>query len=70
MVAEWYRYQIVTCLVTSSSSPVPLKTRCVGADIVDEFLAVDDTQREYWLPRSPDLSPIEYVWDGLGRASS
>ncbi|GFW55181.1 uncharacterized protein TNCV_115671 [Trichonephila clavipes] len=28
-VAEWYRYRIVACLVTSSS-PVPLKTRCVG----------------------------------------
>ncbi|GFV54816.1 uncharacterized protein TNCV_3683411 [Trichonephila clavipes] len=28
-VAEWYRYQIVACLVTSSS-PVPLKTRRVG----------------------------------------
>ncbi|GFU22898.1 uncharacterized protein TNCV_2659351, partial [Trichonephila clavipes] len=28
-VAEWYGYQIVACLVTSSS-PVPLKTRHVG----------------------------------------
>ncbi|GFW22720.1 uncharacterized protein TNCV_2765321 [Trichonephila clavipes] len=28
-VAEWYRYWIVACLVTSSS-PVPLKTRRVG----------------------------------------
>ncbi|GFY24952.1 uncharacterized protein TNCV_2691431 [Trichonephila clavipes] len=28
-VAEWYRYRTVACLVTSSS-PVPLKTRCVG----------------------------------------
>ncbi|PRD28544.1 UNVERIFIED_CONTAM: hypothetical protein NCL1_32043 [Trichonephila clavipes] len=28
-VAEWYRYRIVDCLVTSSS-PVPLKTRRVG----------------------------------------
>ncbi|GFY20698.1 uncharacterized protein TNCV_1119321 [Trichonephila clavipes] len=28
-VAEWYRYRIVACLVTSSS-PVPVKTRCVG----------------------------------------
>ncbi|GFX68846.1 uncharacterized protein TNCV_3865451 [Trichonephila clavipes] len=28
-VAEWSRYQIVAGLVTSSS-PVPLKTRCVG----------------------------------------
>ncbi|GFW68005.1 uncharacterized protein TNCV_1617661 [Trichonephila clavipes] len=28
-VAEWYRYRIVTCLVTSSS-PVPLKTLRVG----------------------------------------
>ncbi|GFT59080.1 uncharacterized protein TNCV_186571 [Trichonephila clavipes] len=27
-VAEWYRYRIVACLVTSSS-PVPLKTRRV-----------------------------------------
>ncbi|GFT97248.1 uncharacterized protein TNCV_2205401 [Trichonephila clavipes] len=28
-VAEWYRYRIGACLVTSSS-PVPLKTRRVG----------------------------------------
>ncbi|GFW90355.1 hypothetical protein TNCV_2122181 [Trichonephila clavipes] len=28
-VAEWYRYRIVACLVTSLS-PVPLKTRRVG----------------------------------------
>ncbi|GFS72433.1 uncharacterized protein TNCV_2115911 [Trichonephila clavipes] len=28
-VAEWYRYRIMACLVTSSS-PVPLKTRRVG----------------------------------------
>ncbi|GFV00011.1 uncharacterized protein TNCV_4056841 [Trichonephila clavipes] len=28
-VAEWYRYRIVACLVTSSN-PVPLKTRHVG----------------------------------------
>ncbi|GFU60302.1 uncharacterized protein TNCV_3404461 [Trichonephila clavipes] len=29
VVAEWYRYRIVACLVTGSS-PVPLKTRRVG----------------------------------------
>ncbi|GFU40274.1 uncharacterized protein TNCV_1733741 [Trichonephila clavipes] len=29
VVAEWYRYRVVACLVTSSS-PVPLKTRRVG----------------------------------------
>ncbi|GFW51723.1 uncharacterized protein TNCV_1186551 [Trichonephila clavipes] len=29
VVAEWYRYWTVACLVTSSS-PVPLKTRRVG----------------------------------------
>ncbi|GFV62103.1 uncharacterized protein TNCV_4109061 [Trichonephila clavipes] len=28
-VADWYRYRIVACLVTSSC-PVPLKTRRVG----------------------------------------
>ncbi|GFX76414.1 uncharacterized protein TNCV_5090531 [Trichonephila clavipes] len=29
-VAEWERYRIVACLVTSSS-PVPVKTRCTAA---------------------------------------
>ncbi|GFW66811.1 uncharacterized protein TNCV_3783811 [Trichonephila clavipes] len=29
VVAEWYRYRILACHVTSSS-PVPLKTRRVG----------------------------------------
>ncbi|GFW76580.1 uncharacterized protein TNCV_2681971 [Trichonephila clavipes] len=29
VVAEWYRYRIVACFVTSSS-PVPLKTRRLG----------------------------------------
>ncbi|GFV13741.1 uncharacterized protein TNCV_2500751 [Trichonephila clavipes] len=29
MAGEWYRYQTVACLVTSSS-PVPLKTHRVG----------------------------------------
>ncbi|GFU14709.1 uncharacterized protein TNCV_4228651 [Trichonephila clavipes] len=28
-VAEWYKYRIVACLVTSSS-PVPLKTHRIG----------------------------------------
>ncbi|GFV33063.1 uncharacterized protein TNCV_250671 [Trichonephila clavipes] len=28
-VAEWYRYRIVACLITSSS-PVPLKTHRIG----------------------------------------
>ncbi|GFX26866.1 uncharacterized protein TNCV_1840381 [Trichonephila clavipes] len=28
-VAEWYKYRIMACLITSSS-PVPLKTRRVG----------------------------------------
>ncbi|GFW33375.1 hypothetical protein TNCV_2795421 [Trichonephila clavipes] len=31
-VAEWSRYRIVAGLVTSSS-PVPLKTRCVGENV-------------------------------------
>ncbi|GFU85631.1 hypothetical protein TNCV_1719221 [Trichonephila clavipes] len=31
VVAEWYRYRIMACLV-NGSSPVPLKTRRVGHD--------------------------------------
>ncbi|GFU75163.1 histone-lysine N-methyltransferase SETD2 [Trichonephila clavipes] len=43
-VAEWYRYRIVACLV-SSSSPVPLKTRRVGQRCTLNLLRAETSSR-------------------------
>ncbi|GBM77079.1 Acetylcholinesterase-1 [Araneus ventricosus] len=37
------------------------------ANIVDECLQSEDITRMDWPAYSPDLNPIEYVWDMLGR---
>ncbi|GBM71182.1 Transposable element Tcb2 transposase [Araneus ventricosus] len=36
--------------------------------LVDEFLESENIRRMDLSARSPDLSPIEHVWDALGRA--
>ena len=36
--------------------------------MVDEYLKSKDIQQMAWAPNSPDLNPIEYAWDALGKA--
>ncbi|GBL96397.1 hypothetical protein AVEN_43715-1 [Araneus ventricosus] len=37
------------------------------ARIVDDYLQQETIQRMEWPARSPNLNPIEHVWDALGR---
>ncbi|GFT67171.1 transposable element Tcb1 transposase [Trichonephila clavipes] len=38
------------------------------ADIVDDYLESEEIAHMAWSAYSPDLNPIENLWDALGRA--
>ncbi|GFV76901.1 transposable element Tcb2 transposase [Trichonephila clavipes] len=40
---------------------------CHRAELIDDFLETENIQRISWPANSPDLNPIEHVWDMLGR---
>ncbi|GFX35688.1 transposable element Tc3 transposase [Trichonephila clavipes] len=40
---------------------------CHLAVLIDDFLEMENIQRMSWLANSTDLTPIEHVWDILGR---
>ncbi|GFW19258.1 transposable element Tcb2 transposase [Trichonephila clavipes] len=40
---------------------------CHRTVAAEQLLENEDIERMYWSARSPDLNPIEHVWDFLGR---
>ncbi|UYV69889.1 hypothetical protein LAZ67_7001107 [Cordylochernes scorpioides] len=57
-----YRDQIGHNLIFMDDNARPHRAR-----LVNEYLQSENIRRMDWAARSPDLNPIEHVWDALGR---
>ncbi|UYV84070.1 hypothetical protein LAZ67_X001061, partial [Cordylochernes scorpioides] len=57
-----YRDQISHNLILMDDNARPHRAR-----LVNEYLQSENIRRMDWRARSPDLNPIEHVWDALGR---
>ncbi|GBN95902.1 hypothetical protein AVEN_221008-1 [Araneus ventricosus] len=74
VTAVRYRDEILHSLVRSFISAMGTdaifmddKARPLRARLLRSYLESETIPQIAWLPRSPDLNPIEYVWDMLGR---
>ena len=57
-------------LINYSKFQLVINAKPHRARIVSDYLRKEVTDTIPWPPMSPDLNPIEHVWDDIGRKSN